>query len=124
MTTKLYLAERPAYRIPGGKAMMLVDQHGDVIPNQVSCLLDQSADSIPTVTVKLAITGRGVTLGEPPCMGPVWMQRANAIAAAAIAEIIIMAEQAKSAIRPEATWLLSHGERVVIPPVGRSVRRT
>ena len=98
MTTKLYLAERPAYGIPGGKALILVDQNGDALPAQVCCDLHQAADEIPTVTVTMNVYGRGVTLGEPPCMGPVWMQRANAIAAMAVAEIVIMAEQAKARV--------------------------
>tara|TARA_Y100000815_G_scaffold148998_1_gene134737 strand:+ start:46 stop:351 length:306 start_codon:yes stop_codon:yes gene_type:complete len=95
MATKLYLAERPAYGIPGGKALLIVDQDGDVVPGQISCDLHQSARELSTVTVTLSVTERSVAIGEPPCMGPVWMRRANAIAAAAIEELAMMAFQYK-----------------------------
>jgi len=88
MATKLYLTERPARGVPGGKALMLVDQDGDVIPAQVSCDLHQAAGEISSVTVAMNIHEAGVTLGDPVA---IFMTRANRMAAAAIDEIAMLA---------------------------------
>lgn len=92
MTTKLYLAERQALGASGGKALLLVDQDGDVIPCQVSCDLHQAAGEVSTVTVKMTVTTFGVTIGDPVAN---FMTRANRMAKAAIEELAMLARHYK-----------------------------
>lgn len=48
---------------PGGKAVLLCDENGNMIGGQIETIVKSSADDIAEITVKFAIDGRTVRFG-------------------------------------------------------------
>jgi hypothetical protein len=48
--------------IPGGSAVELCDEHGEPLPNQVSCRLEQAAGERSVLTVSFSIDGEKIVL--------------------------------------------------------------
>ncbi len=61
---KIFIAERPA-GVPGGKAFLLVDEHGHLLPCQNAVTLKQESREVTTVTVTFSVNGEDVLIGEP-----------------------------------------------------------
>jgi len=62
---KLYITERPAPRIAGGKAILLVDEQGIMIPCQQAVTITQETDEMTTCTVTFIVNGKDVLIGDP-----------------------------------------------------------
>lgn len=109
---KLYIEERKA-AVPGGKAMMLVDEHGDALPCQTATTLTQEAGDIGTITVTFCVDGRKVQIGGRP---EHWMRSALDMADKTRAAIAAQCCVARAKIDADlGTWILRNGERVASP---------
>lgn len=105
---KLYIEERKA-AVPGGKAMVLVDEQGDALPCQAATTLTQEARCIGTMTVTFNVDGSQVQIGGRP---EHWMRSALDMADKAKAAIAAQCCITKAKLDADlGTWLLRNGER-------------
>ena len=49
--------------VPGGKALALVTQDGELVGSQFGCTVDNDVNEIATITVRFYIDGKTIILG-------------------------------------------------------------
>lgn len=64
MATKLVIKTSDAPNIPGGKALMLYDQDGCLIPNQAAIVHRNAVGELAEVTVTFYVDGDNVRLED------------------------------------------------------------
>ena len=59
---KLFLRTATGCRVPGGRALVLCDEHGEMLPGQCSVAVVQDEDAQTKITVSFGVDGKNVVM--------------------------------------------------------------
>lgn len=59
---KLRIEAVKALAVPGGKALVLTDEHGNVLPNQINVIVETGVGDVATAVVTFMIDGKDLCL--------------------------------------------------------------